>query len=274
MTVHPRISINQACLLDAPTEAFLDCAHSIGASSVVLIGEKVTADGGAAIVKPLLQDRSLRVECIYHRFGVFPDLDRDDGRAGRALMTMIATAHDLGARAIYMTTGGRGRLSWEAAADRFTELVRPGARRAAELGVSLMIETAGAQFVDRHIAHNLKDTVTLVEQASIGICLELYHIWAEGQLDAWIRRAMPRCKLVQVSDYVIGDPLVHGRAVPGDGVIPLRALLSLILDTGYEGPFDLELLGPRITSEGNRAALARATDTLGAMLDRCTAWVT
>ena len=40
-----------------------------------------------------------------------------------------------------------------------------------------------------------------------------------------------------------------------------------MLAAGYEGCFDLELIGPRIEEEGYASALRRAVDNLGAILD-------
>jgi sugar phosphate isomerase/epimerase len=58
------------------------------------------------------------------------------------------------------------------------------------------------------------------------------------------------------------------RLVPGDGAIPLERLLAQLLDAGYPGPFDLELLGPEIDREGPDAALRRGADWLRAALAR------
>jgi sugar phosphate isomerase/epimerase len=56
------------------------------------------------------------------------------------------------------------------------------------------------------------------------------------------------------------------RAVPGDGAIPLRDIVAHALKLGYAGAFDLELIGPRIDSEGQREAVARAGRVVTAML--------
>jgi sugar phosphate isomerase/epimerase len=79
---------------------------------------------------------------------------------------------------------------------------------------------------------------------------------------------MPMTGLVQASDYVLGDRTAPCRAVPGDGTIPLERLLGDILDAGYTGVFDLELVGPRIETEGNRAATLRAAERLSEILYR------
>ena len=77
---------------------------------------------------------------------------------------------------------------------------------------------------------------------------------------------MPITGLVQVSDYVSGDRTAPCRAVIGDGMVPVERLLGDLLDAGYRGVFDLELLGPRIEAEGARAATRRAAENLSEIL--------
>ena len=123
-----------------------------------------------------------------------------------------------------------------------------------------MIEPASTVFADIHIAHSLRDVVQLAEMAGIGVCLDVFTCWTEAGLEQTIERAMPRCQLIQVSDYVLGDRASPCRAVPGDGAIPLERILGWALDAGYAGAFDLELLGPRIDGEGRAAACRRSAE--------------
>ena len=73
-----------------------------------------------------------------------------------------------------------------------------------------------------------------------------------------LERAGPSPASVQVSDYVAGDKSFPCRAVPGDGMIPLERIIGWILEAGYTGGFDLELIGPRIDAEGRLEATRRA----------------
>jgi sugar phosphate isomerase/epimerase len=74
--------------------------------------------------------------------------------------------------------------------------------------------------------------------------------------------------LVQVSDYVLGDRSTPCRAVPGDGVVPLDCIIGDVLEAGYEGVFDIELVGPRIVAEGAYAATERAALNVSDILTR------
>jgi sugar phosphate isomerase/epimerase len=167
-----------------------------------------------------------------------------------------------------MTTGGHGALIWEEAARRFCSAVAPCAAEARQAGVELLIEPAPALYADLHLAHTLRDTVLLAEQAGIGVCIDIFSSWTESGLRETIQRAMKRCHLVQVSDYVLGDRALSCRAVPGDGAIPLERIIGWILESGFEGAFDLELIGPRIDKEGHYEAVRRTCERLGEMLVR------
>ncbi|HMP56081.1 MAG TPA: TIM barrel protein [Novosphingobium sp.] len=135
-------------------------------------------------------------------------------------------------------------------------------------GVRLLVENASALNVDMHMAHTLRDAVRLAEIAGIGLCLELHACWMEGGLKDHFRRALPITGLVQVSDHVLGDRTTPCRAVPGDGVIPLERLLGDLLDLGYTGLFDLELVGPRIAEEGPDSACTRAAEYMSNLLHK------
>ena len=63
---------------------------------------------------------------------------------------------------------------------------------------------------------------------------------------------------------VIVDP---SNEIAGDGDIPLRRILGGLLDAGYRGFFELEILGPRIEAEGYESAVRRSLAHLGTLLE-------
>jgi sugar phosphate isomerase/epimerase len=222
--------------------------------------------GGVEEALAALAPGGPKATVVNHPFGFYPNLEEDGGQATTKMLEAIDISNRLGAKLMYLVSGGRGRLSWEQAAERFAELIAPCLPVAAAKGIMLTVETASAFNVDIHIAHTLDDTIRLAEIAGIGVCIELHACWYEGGLKEKFRRAMPLTGLVQVSDYVLGDRTAPCRAVPGDGVIPLERLIGDVLELGYKGLFDLELIGPRIAEEGPREASRRACDYLSNLL--------
>lgn len=261
--MHPRVSLHQVALANEPTGAFLSLCRDIGVRHCTLASPCLLPDDIA-----LVRDSGIAVGCINHPFAVHPDIERDAGAAGEGLLRTIALAAELGAPSIYLLTGGRGALTWEGAAQRFAQLLGPCREAARQAGVTLLVENASSLNADIHIAHTLPDTTSLAKMAGTGVCIELHACWTEAALHAKLAEAMPLAGLVQVSDYVLGDRSTPCRAVPGDGAIPLESLLRTILDLGYAGLFDLELVGPRIVAEGPRAACGRAARYLSDLLYR------
>lgn len=262
--MHPRISLHQVAFLSEPTSRFVDFCCTIGVQHCTLVTPLLQrqAERVAVLQTPL------KVGCINHPFALHPDLERDTGAAAHGLLDAIAIAAELGAPSLYLLTGGRGALGWDEAAARFASLLAPCRTAAHDAGIALLVENASPLNADIHIAHTLPDTMRLAGIAQIGLCIDLHACWTEATLHDDLAAALPITGLVQVSDYVLGDRSTPCRAVPGDGAIPLETLLRAVLDGGYDGLFDLELVGPRIEAEGARAACTRAAHYLSDLLYR------
>jgi sugar phosphate isomerase/epimerase len=266
--MHDRISINSICFPGASFQELAGYWRALGARRVSLVSPQVTSEGLDA-AQEALRSSDCRVETFMHPFLLGRPLEptQHSWRAAReALDRAIDDARALGARSMYMLTGGHGTLTWEEAAEAFRAAVAPCVAKARDAGIPLMIENAPPLYADSHIAHSLRDAVTLAEIADVGVCIEFFACWTEAGLRESIERAVPRCHVVQVCDYVCGDRFLPSRAVPGDGAIPVKRMLEWVLQAGYRGTFDLEILGPRIDQEGRLNAVRRAADNVGEML--------
>lgn len=263
--LHPRISVNGVCFPGASLAENIAAWHALGAHTVGEHVRKLEAAGWEAAIT-LLKASGLRVESFVH-----PCEARLDDAAGWAVFQAgfcrsIDAAAAVGARSVYTTSGHRGSLTWEDAADGFRELMQPVLAHAREAGVHLLVEPTVPLHADKSIVHTLRDAATLAERSGVGICLDLFHCWTEAGLQESIVRAMPHVHLVQVGDYCFGDRALPCRAVVGDGDIPIERILGWILDAGYTGVFDLEQNGPRIEREGPLEATRRGAGRLAEIL--------
>lgn len=266
--MHPRVSLHQVAFLKEKTGSFVDFCREAGIGHMTMVTPMLLQPGGIEEAEAALAAGGPRCTTVNHVFAVHPNLQEDTGEAAAKLAEAIEATARLGGSQIYLISGGRGRLSWEEAADRFDALLVPVKPLAETQGVRLLVENASAMNVDIHMAHTLPDAVRLAEIAGIGVCVELHACWMEGGLKESFRRALPLAGLVQVSDYVLGDRTTPCRAVPGDGAMPLERMIGDLLELGYEGLFDLELIGPRIEAEGARPASLRAAEYLSELLTR------
>jgi sugar phosphate isomerase/epimerase len=260
---HERLSVHNVTFYGEPLAVLAAHWAALGVSRLSILGDQLLDPA----FSQFLQRNTYRVEAVTHIFAG-GRLSGDPQPAREALSTVIDAAAQVGARTVYLLTGGRGALTWEQAAERFCTNIAPCVALAQQVGVGLAIECASSLYADIHLAHTLRDTVTLAEMSGLGICIDVFHCWAEADFEALVQRALPRTELIQLSDYVLGDRALPARAVPGDGAIPLEAFVAQALAGGYARGFDLELIGPRIDEEGRLESARRACDVVSAMLDR------
>ncbi|HYC82585.1 MAG TPA: TIM barrel protein, partial [Solirubrobacterales bacterium] len=174
----------------------------------------------------------------------------------------------LGAEVAVLTTGPAGGLEFEVASDALAAAVAPLRERAAALGLRLALEPTNQLRDDLGFVHTLRDTVAVADATGIGVCVDLLWCWREPALRETLAAAAERIELVQVSDCKVGMTSMPCRVVPADGAIPLVRVLGWIVEAGYEGVFELELVGPEIDAEGPADALRRAAAWLSAALAR------
>ncbi len=179
----------------------------------------------------------------------------------------VETAVRLGAPMAYITSGTTppGMSTDEA----FTKLAAalPKSRDYAQAqNITLAVENNSIANRSLGFSHTLTDTLWLANEADVGVTLELQNCWYERDLPRLFRQNVNRLAMVQVSDFRVGEDTRMNRRVPGDGNIPLKWLFGELLEAGYEGPFEVEIIGPAITAEGPEQALLRTIDYLDSML--------
>lgn len=263
--MYPRLSVNVLSLAPAAFGQQVEAVARIGAPAI-------TPDVGqldklsAAQAARMIGDAGLKAAALTHRaFGFSYAVETQ--AAQQRLARSIDYADRIGTATIVLTTGGRGGLSWNEAARCFTEAIAPCAVQAKAAGIALGIEPTSHLYADASIAHSLRDCVVLARAADISVTVDLFACWVDADIEAAIAEAGPQIALVQVSDYVYGDRGLPCRAVPGDGALPLNKLLGAVIESGFSGTYDLEIIGPRLAEEGTENGLIRAAQHVGNILD-------
>jgi sugar phosphate isomerase/epimerase len=263
--MHPRLSVSAISSMRLRFDDCLALWHRHGITNVGLAFRQMDdklAEAGRA------RDAGLAVS------SVLLSGTRLDDRAGwaaqrDALLLAYEVASVTSAATVATVTGCAGVLTWEEAADALEELLAPVLAMAPIDATPLVLEHTHALRADVGFLHTLRDTLDLAERLGIGALVEVNACWTERALGASLRRGVANgtIGLVQVSDYVVGTTRTPDRVVPGDGDLPLRRVLSELEAAGYRGWYELELVGPRIESEGYDSAIPRALATTTALLD-------
>jgi sugar phosphate isomerase/epimerase len=263
--VHPRVCVSAISTfrLDLAGDLAFWAAHDIDCVGVSVA--KLDAFGWDEGVARIL-DAGLRVGNLIG-VGAFLLTDPSQWEPQRErLLRALQAGHAMGAECVVFTTGPSRQLPWDEAADALESALAPVLVEARALGIPFAVEHTNSLRVDVGFVHSLHDVVDLARRLGTGVCMEINACWAERGLAATIASSIDVIRLVQVSDFTIGTLGTPDRRVPGDGDIPLARILGQVLAAGYDGVFDLELIGPQIDAEGYESAVPRAVDALGSLL--------
>jgi sugar phosphate isomerase/epimerase len=267
---HPRLSVNSVSSYMQPLAADIAMWQDLGVEHVGLILPKI-AEVGWDAARDMVSGAGLRVSTIFGPSYRPLDAERALGwwdADQQGTVDTIDFAASIGAASVYVCSGAAPTLTWDEAADAFCELVAPAAARSAELGVPLLVEPTNPLRADVSFIFWQRDAMDLARRAGTKVMLDFQSCWYERGLEEVVRRNIDLVGVAQLSDYVIGTAETGNRVVPGDGDIPLERLIGLALDAGYEGAFDLEVMGPRIEDEGYPSAVRRAVERASELLDR------
>jgi sugar phosphate isomerase/epimerase len=173
----------------------------------------------------------------------------------------------MGGSSVYFTPGRTTGAPWSEVLELLAQAVEPSVRYSEQRGVALAIEPSLR--TDVSFVNTMRDAIDVAERTGLKLIVDFGNCWMERDLREVLRLAAPHICLVQICDVRIGrpgQPSPGGRVHLGDGDLPLRRLMHEVLDTGYEGLFDLEVLGPSIEAEGYATALPRGVERASALL--------
>lgn len=208
------------------------------------------------------------IACLGNARHVWPDFSGDDiartkeifAQSGLKIVAMEAVANllDAGQREwfysalrlakaldIPLVSTGSGGRDTEEDLNRVLEVIPEVAAQAERIGVKVSVKPHVKAAV-----HDVASALRLVEAANsewLGLNYDATHLYREGEdiLAAWDRLA-PHVIHIHFRDLLggpdkqIGPPI---NQVPGLGVLDLPPLLRRIVESGYQGALDLEVIG-------------------------------
>jgi sugar phosphate isomerase/epimerase len=263
--VHERLSVSAVSSWSWSLDEDLQFWGRAGIDHVGLSFRKLE-EAGLPAAAERVRDAGMRVSNIVELgWWQLDDPSTWPGQQDR-LVAAVDAAAGTGARCLVITSGPAGALTWEAAADALLAALEPVSTYARDHDVLVALEHTGPLRLDLSFVTTLRDAVDLARGDRISTCMEVNSCFAERALEKTIGEARDVLAHVQLSDFVVGSLSTPDRAVPGDGDIPLERILRSLVDSGYPGAFELELVGPRIEAEGYEQAIGRGAVYLDRLL--------
>jgi sugar phosphate isomerase/epimerase len=270
-SLHPRVAVSGLCFPALSAGESVEVLGDLGVTKTSMTSAKLRECGTGAVVDAC---RRRGVEVVTTtalvRFDLTRDPSRDHGarvaEQTRRAREDIDQAAAVGASSVYTLTGPRAYPDWADNVEAYAGLVSDLVEYGAERNIALAVEPTSWLYADLSFVHSFHDSVAFASRTGMRVCLDLFHAWTEGTLRRDIERHIDLICHVQLSDMQRGARSLPCRAVPGDGDVPLRAIVRWLLDAGYPGVFDLELSGPGIDELGHREAAGYSAAWLDALL--------
>lgn len=264
--IHQRVSVNSISTGSWSLERDLELWEQLGIERVGLPIRKLRPDIDSAMDR-IGDSASVCVVALSRAF----QLGRPDTYATdcQRLIDEVDVLRRHGVTTGYVTTGpSQSGMTVDESTTEFCAAIAPVVAHCRAIGFDLGVEPNSTMTHDSGCIHSLADALDVADETGLNVVVELQNCWLEAGLPATFRRGLDRFSVVQVSDFIVGTDVRLSRAVPGDGDIPIERLLGDLVDAGYSGIFDLEILGPRIETEGYTEAVTRGVRWLSACLDR------
>ena len=264
-TAHPRLSVNAMCTFPWPFEQDLLLWTSLGIRHAGLMFSKL-ADSPEAKMKQLSAAGIRASTLIVEQFDLGAPATWDATRAAHRVALDLAARH--GGNSIYFTPGRTTGEPWRDDLARLADAVAPTVAHARQCGVLAAIEPSLRTSVS--FVNTLRDAIDVAEATGLSVIADFGNMWMERDFRETIARAKPHIALIQIGDVVIGSsgrPAPGGRLHLGHGELPIRRMLTDVLDAGYSGVFDLEVVPADFAAGGDEAELRRGVAAASAILE-------
>lgn len=265
MAINPRLSVDAMCSYNWSFDQDLALWSDLGVKHAGLLVVKLGDDPSAAMKRVSaagINCSTLITESFELRE---PDTWDATRAAHRKAIDLVAAEQG---HSIYFTPGRTTCISWGEDLKRLAEAVVPTVAYAREKGVLAAFEPSIRTSVS--FVTTLRDAIDVAERTGLTIVSDFGNMWMERDFRETIQRAMPHIALMQIGDMVIGatgKPAPGGRAHIGDGELPLRRMIQDVLDAGYEGVFDLEVVAANFAQGWDEPTLRKGIMAASDLLD-------
>ena len=160
----------------------------------------------------------------------------------------LAGAMSAGCLVVY--SGGRNNHTFRHAERLFRSALERLADQAELAGVTLAIEPMHpACAADCTFLCDIESTVALIEAVNsprVKLVLDTYHFGCDEAVLANLQEVAPYVGIVHLADHRTPHDIDEARCPLGEGDVPLAGIVSGLLESGYQGDFDIELIGSEI----------------------------
>lgn len=238
-------SLNQQSMPCWSIEDAAKACFKNGISWIGLNRNKVKETGLKETVK-ILKENNLKVSslCVGAQFPAISVTERENRIIDN--FRAIEEAAELNANVLILTGGALNGCDIISARKMISDGISKIIPYAEQLGVNLGIEPLHPVFAaDRSVINTLEqanDIRNLFLSPNLGVIIDVYHVWWEPKLYEQIDKAKDSIFGFHVNDWI--TPIIEpftSRGMMGSGYIDIKKIRKAIINTGYDGPIEVEI---------------------------------
>jgi sugar phosphate isomerase/epimerase len=230
------------------------------------------SDCGVAKARELLDQSGLKVSHLFWAGGFTGGDGRSYAESIQDAAEAVRTAAALDCRTLLICTGPRAGHTSGHARRLVAGALRQLADEAGARGVTLAIEPMHPGCADQWtFLTTLADTLALLESVAstqVKMVLDTYHLGQERGLIERLASIVPQVAIVQLGDARRPPAGEQNRCRLGEGVVPLAEIAAALQAAGYDGYYDVELLGEELEAADYASLLEHAKTAFTALVGR------
>lgn len=240
------LAVNQLSTFrwDLQEDARAYAAH--GFAGIGLFRPKLD-DYGVEHCLDLLSESNLAVTSLSWAGGFTGSDGRGFKDALRDAMSAVTDAANLRAETLVVLAGGRNNHIKRHARRTLCEALAKISVFAEEFGVRIALEPfhpgCGQEWSFINDLESTMHIIDLVGSPNLGLVLDTYHVGMDDEVLHWLPHVCEHVHLLQLGDGRHSPLGEMNRCLLGDGCVPIESIVHTLLDHGYRGAIEAEVIG-------------------------------
>lgn len=259
----PTLSMNELTTFRWPLEEDVRRYAAAGYEGIGVWRQKLSDYGEEAAVD-LIAESGLRVTNLLWAGGFTGSCGRTPAESVQDAIHAIRLAGALGAGCLVIYPGGRNFHIYRQAERLLRGALDQLLDYAADVEVALAIEPRHAACAaDWTFLTDVESTVALVESYRtpfLKLVFDTYHFGHDEAVLANLPELVPHIGVVHLADRAEAHTLEVDRRRLGEGRLHLAEIVRGLVDAGYTGDFDVELMGREIDESQYEEVLTASLD--------------
>ncbi len=240
-----------------------DVAHYSAAGIPAMgVWRQKLSDCGQDKALKLLERSGLRVSHLFWAGGFTGSEGRSFRESVEDAQEALLTASALKTDTLIIYSGARAGHTFNHARRLLQDALKKLSPQAAQLGVSLAVEAmhpgCAADCTFLNTIDDVLEAIHAVAGPQVKMVLDTYHLGFDPRLVDRIAEIARYISLVQLGDARRPPEGEQNRCRLGQGIVPLKEIVAALKSAGYDGYYDVELLGEELESADYGSLLEHA----------------